>query len=97
MKYFREFPKGSVILGLDGKTDIFKAKEIIGDHCCIMGDVSATLLSFGTPKEVEQYCERLIHEVGPKGFILSSGCDVPYNGKYECIKALYDAPFKFKI
>lgn len=97
MKYFREFPKGSVILGLDGKTDIFKAKKIIGDHCCIMGDVSATLLSFGTPEEVDAYCERLIREVGPEGFILSSGCDVPYNGKYECIKALYDAPFKFPI
>ena len=97
MKYFREFPKGSVILGLDGKTDIFKAKEIIGDHCCLMGDVSATLLSFGTPEEVDKYCDRLIHEVGPEGFILSSGCDVPYNAKFECVKTLYDAPDKYLI
>lgn len=97
LKYFRELPKGSCILGLDGKTDIFKAKEIIGDHCCIMGDVPATLIAFGTPEEVDAYCERLINEVGPEGFILSTGCDAPYNSKLECLKAVYEAPMKHPI
>lgn len=97
MKYFREFPKGSVILGLDGRTDIFKAKEIIGDHCCIMGDVSATLMSFGTPEQVEDYCRKLIYEVGPEGFILTTGCDAPYNARLENMQALYNAPNKFPI
>lgn len=96
MKYFREFPKGSVILGLDGKTDIFAAKQIIGDHCCLMGDVPASLLSFGKPEEVDAYCEKLIREVGPKGFILSSGCDAPYNSKLENLKAMADSIHKYQ-
>ena len=38
---FRDFPKGKIIAALDGDTDIFKAKEIIGDHLCLMGDIPA--------------------------------------------------------
>ncbi len=97
LKYFKELPKGSCILGLDGQTDIFKAKEIIGDHLCLMGDVPAAMLSFGTPEDVDAYCEKLIREVGPTGFILSSGCDAPYNSKRECLEALYAAPLKHTI
>ena len=95
--YFRELPRGTFIMAFDGQTDIFKAKEIIGDHACIMGDVPATLLSFGTPEEVDAYCERLIRECGPTGFILSSGCDAPYNAKRECLEAMYAAPLKHPL
>lgn len=96
MKYFKELPKGKVILGLDGKTDIFKAKEIIGDHCCLMGDVPASLLSFGTPEQVDEYCRKLIREVGPTGYIMSSGCDAPYNAKLENLKVMADSVYKYK-
>ena len=41
LERFKEFPKGKCVLSLDGRTDIFKAKEILGDHMCLMGDVSA--------------------------------------------------------
>lgn len=97
LEAFREMPKGSCILALDGKTDIFNAKKVIGDHCCIMGDVPAQLLSFGTPEEVDAYCKKLIYEVGPEGFILSSGCDAPYNAKLENLKAMADSVYKYTI
>ena len=97
VKYFRELPRGTFIMAFDGQTDIFKAKEIIGDHACIMGDVPATMLSFGTPEDVDAYCERLIGEIGPTGFILSSGCDAPYNSKRECLEAMYSAPLRHPI
>jgi uroporphyrinogen-III decarboxylase len=95
VKYFRELPKGKCILGLDGKTDIFKAKEIIGNHCCIMGDVPASLLSFGKSEDVDEYCKKLITEVGPTGYIMSSGCDAPYNAKLENLKVMADSVFKY--
>lgn len=89
LTYLKELPQGKCILDLDSTTDIFKAKEMLGDHMCIMGDVPATLLSLGTPEEVEAYCRRLIDEVGRGGgFILSSGCTVPYNAKIENLKAM---------
>jgi len=89
---FKRFPKKRCILELDGKSDIFKAKEILGDHMCIMGDVPAVLLATGSRDEVLAYCRRLIETVGKGGgFILSSGCSIPANAKVENVKALYDA------
>jgi hypothetical protein len=88
---FRDFPKGKVIVALDGDTNIFRAKEIIGDHLCLMGDVPATLLAFGSSEEVYNYSRKLVREIGPKGFILQSGCDIPSNAKLENVQAMVRA------
>ena len=78
ISYFKQFPRGSAVLALDGTTDIFAAKEVLRNHLCLAGDVHPALLSLGKPEEVEAYCKRLIDEVGPDGgFILSSGCEIP--------------------
>jgi hypothetical protein len=74
LPYFRELPEGKYIVELDGCTDIFEAKRILGDRMCLMGDIPARLLKLGTPQEVAQYCRKLIDTVGKgSGFILSSG------------------------
>lgn len=86
-----ELPKAKCVLSLDGKTDIFRAKRILGEHMCVMGDVPASLFALGTVGEVFTYCRRLIGEVGPRGFILSSGCDVPVDAQYENVKAMVQA------
>jgi len=89
LPYLKELPQGKCILDLDSTTNIFRAKEILGDHMCIMGDIPASLFTLGTPEEVETYCKKLIDEVGKGGgFILSSGCSVPYNVKFENLKAM---------
>jgi len=88
---FREFPKGKVIMALDGDTNIFKAKEVLGGHMCLMGDVPASLLAFGSPDEVYDYSFKLINEIGPEGFILQSGCDIPANAKLENVQAMVAA------
>jgi uroporphyrinogen-III decarboxylase len=89
--YFKQLPRGSAIIDLDGTTDIFAAKEALGDHLCIGGDVHPTLLSLGKPEEVEAYCKRLIDEVGRDGgLILGVGCSVPYEVKPENLRALLE-------
>lgn len=88
---FKVFPKEKIILELDGMTDIFKAKEILGDTMCIMGDVPAALLTLGTPDDVHKYCRKLIEEIGPSGFILHSGCDIPIDAKLENVQAMVAA------
>ena len=76
-------PEGTY-LQLDGYSDIFRAREIVGNRFTLMGDVPPQMLAFGTPSEVEERCTRLIREVGRQGrFILSSGCEVPPNAKPE--------------
>lgn len=91
LERFRELPKTKCIMALDGETDIFKAKAILGDHMCIMGDVSAAMLFMESPDNVYDYSSRLIRELGPEGFILQSGCDIPTNAKLENVKAMVAA------
>ncbi|MBP2652843.1 MAG: uroD [Firmicutes bacterium] len=91
LEKFLELPKGKCIFSSDHATNIYKVKEVLGDHMCIMGDVPAALTSLGTPDEVYNYSTKLINEIGPKGFILSSGCDIPFNAKPENVKAMIAA------
>ncbi|MBT4287637.1 MAG: uroporphyrinogen decarboxylase [Deltaproteobacteria bacterium] len=91
LERFKAFPKGKIVVALDGDTNIFRAKEILDDHACIMGDVPAYLLAFGVEDEVYRYCTNLITNLGPDGFILQSGCDIPANAKLENVKAMVAA------
>jgi Uroporphyrinogen decarboxylase (URO-D) len=91
LEMFKTFPAGKCVLSLDSSTDIFKAKEILGDTMCIMGDVSPVLLSHGTPDEVYDYSRRLIEGLGPTGFILHSGCDIPIDASVENVQAMIAA------
>jgi uroporphyrinogen-III decarboxylase len=91
LAYFKSLPKSKCILATDGETDLFRAKEILGDRMCLMGDVPAAMLAFGTPDEVFEYSTKLIRELGPKGFILHSGCDIPTNAKLENVQAMLAA------
>jgi uroporphyrinogen-III decarboxylase len=91
LPYFREFPKGKVIASFDGTTDLFNAKKVLRDHVCIMGDVPASLLVAGTPREVETYVRRLCDEVGDGGgFILGTGCSMPPNANIDNVKTMID-------
>ena len=87
----KDLPRAKCVLALDGKTDIFRAKEILGGHMCIQGDVPPSMLSLGSPDQVRAYCHRLLSEVGPDGFILSMGCGVPPDAKFENVKAIVDS------
>lgn len=91
ISYFRELPRGSAVLAFDSTTDIFAARRILGDHLCLWGDVSASLLSIGKPEEVSDYCKRLIDEVGADGgFILGSGCSVPPDVRPENFRSMIE-------
>ena len=49
------------------------------------------MLFLDTPDHVYDYCSQLIRELGPEGFILQSGCDIPANAKLENVKAMVAA------
>ena len=88
---FLEVPKGSVMIELDGVTDIHAAHEILKGWQAIRGDVPATLMAFGTPDEVSAYCADLVEMAMGGGFVVGSGCEIPLNCKLENLKALMDS------
>ena len=85
---FLELPAHSCIMALDSSTDIRRARQILGDHMCIMGDVPPQLLAFGKPEEVSDYVTKLIDDIGPWGVIIASGCDIPINANPENVTAM---------
>jgi hypothetical protein len=73
LDYLGDFPKGWVTWMFD-QTDMAQAKKKIGDRCCISGNVPASLMITGTPKEVKECCRRLIETCAPGGgYILAGG------------------------
>lgn len=82
---------GDVTTPIDGETNLFEAKKLLGDHMCIMGDVPASMLFLDTPEQIHEYSTKLIRELGPAGFILQSGCDIPANTKLENVQAMVAA------
>ncbi len=96
LETLRELPAGNCLIQFDGPTDIFLAKQVIGDRICIMGDVPPDMFVLGSPSEVDEYCHRLIEEVGKGGgFVLQSGCEIPPNAKPENVKAMLDSVTKY--
>lgn len=89
LPYFRELPARSCILQLDEQTDILKAKEVLGDHMCLYGNVAPALLSLGTADEVAECCQQLVQVVGEGGgFILGPACTMPMDAKPENVRAM---------
>jgi hypothetical protein len=92
---FRELPAKACVLNPDGMTEVRKAKELLGDHMAIMGDVPAGLLVTGTPDTVRAYVHDLVRDVGPTGLLLCPGCDAPLNAKPENMEAFVAAAHEF--
>jgi Uroporphyrinogen decarboxylase (URO-D) len=89
--YFKQLPRGSYILELDSVTDIFAAKEALRGHAIFHGDLPPAIQAIGSPRDVEEYCKKLIDKVGDDGgFILGVGCEVAPNCKPENFRALIE-------
>ena len=73
------------------RTDLFKAKEVLGDTVCIEGGVPSSLLITGSPEEVRTHCKKLIDVVGKRGgFIMNGDVGIPDEAKVENVRAMVD-------
>ena len=80
-----------VVGWLFDKTDMAKAKKILGKTCCISGNVPSSLMVTGGPKEVKEYCRKLIEVCAPGGgFVLAGGAWVS-QGNPDNLHAMMEA------
>lgn len=80
--------------GLDNIEDLEDAKEILGPHMAIQGNVPPVdVLRFGTPQDVLRSSKECIRKAwdSPGGFTLTSGCQTPMDTPAENLQALMDA------
>ncbi len=95
LEYFLDFPKGSLFIRF-AETDIFRAKDILGDRAVIMGNVPIAMLQLGSTQDVEEYCKKLIKVCGKNGgFILRCSTDYSQEAKPENVKAMIDTVNKY--
>ena len=89
LDYIAELPKCSTVWFFD-RTDMHRAKDVLGDVCCIMGNVPITMIATGTPDQVKAYCKDLIDYCGKDGgYIISPGTQID-DGQEETIRAMID-------
>jgi len=89
LKVIRDLPKGKTLWMFD-QTDIVKAKDIVGDTLCILGNVPSAMLKLGTPQQVKDYSKKLIDNVGKGGgFIMGNGAFFD-EAKPENVHAMID-------
>lgn len=85
-----DLPPGMVAWWFD-QTDMHKAKDILKDKACILGNVPTSIMSTGTPEQVTAYCKDLVEYCGKGGgFILTNGAMVDSTTD-ENIRAMLDS------
>lgn len=91
LEHIMDIPEGKCVYFFE-RTDIFRAKELLGDRVCLRGNVPATLMTAGSPDEIREYCKKLIEEAGRGGgFIMDAGTGIPDEARDENVKAMFEA------
>jgi uroporphyrinogen-III decarboxylase len=90
-----DIPRGKAIYWFE-QTDLVRAKEVLGDVACLRGNVPASLMTTGTPEQVDAYCRNLIENVGKGGgFILDGAFGIPDETPPENARAMFLAARKY--
>lgn len=96
LEYLLEIPKGKAFVHFD-TTDMFRAKDVLGGHLCISGNVPVSLLAVGTPDEVKDLAKRLIDYCGDEGgFVMSTRTPVD-DARPENLRALIDFTIEYGV
>ncbi len=80
LPYWAEVPMGNPGLCSFGKEiDIGSAINVLGEKAIIIGNIDPTLLFTGPPENIFEQCRQTIEKgkQAPRGFMLSSGCELP--------------------
>jgi uroporphyrinogen-III decarboxylase len=86
---FRDVTPGEVVYHFEA-TDIFKAKQVMRDRCCIRGNVPASLLAVGTPDGVRVYCKKLIDICAVDGGYIMDASTNLSDSRLENVQAMFD-------
>jgi Uroporphyrinogen decarboxylase (URO-D) len=74
LEFLTELPVGKSMFIFD-RTDMVRAREILGGKSCIGGGFPVSLILTGTPEQVEIETKKLLDAVkGDGGYVLSIGC-----------------------
>jgi len=83
---------GISALSLDSPSSLKKIVEVSRKRIVLVGNVATSLFVNGTKEEIETSVKECIRAAGPGGaYILSSGCELPYNATAERVQSFVKA------
>lgn len=84
---------GCDMLSVDTKVNLAYAKKVAGNKVPLIGNVDPIeTMMLGTVEDVYENMKQNLRDAwdSPKGYIVSTGCDIPINGPLENIDAFMD-------
>jgi hypothetical protein len=96
LETIRDIPAGKCIYWFE-RTDMVRAFEVLGDVVALRGNLSASLMTTGTPDAVDAAVKRLVDEVYNKGgsLILDTAFGIPDEAPVDNVRAMYAAARKY--
>lgn len=96
LEVISDLPKGSMLWSFED-IDMALAKKVLGKVSCIAGNVPASYLHTKTPKEVKEYCHKLIETCAPGGGYILTGAAGMNEGNPENLRVMMAAVKEYGI
>jgi hypothetical protein len=96
LEVIRDLPRSSTVWIFED-IDMAKAKKILGDTACIAGNVPASLMHAGTPRDVKEYCRKLIETCAPGGGYILTGAAGMNEGNPDILRAYMEAAEEYGV
>lgn len=98
LETIRDIPAGKCIYWFE-RTDMVKAFEVLGDVVALRGNLSPSLMTTGTPAQVDVAVKHLVDNVYRKGgsLILDTAFGIPDEAPVENVRAMYAAARSYGI
>lgn len=96
LEIIKDIPPGTCIYWFE-RTDMVKAFEVLGDRVALRGNLSPSLLTTGSPDEVDAAVKHLVDNVWRKGgnLILDGAFGIPDETPTPNVRAMFNAARKY--
>lgn len=96
LETIKDIPAGKCIYWFE-RTDMVKAFQVLGDVVALRGNLSPSLMTTGTPEEVDAAVKHLVDNVWNKGgnLILDTAFGIPDEAPLENVRAMFRAAKKY--
>ena len=96
LEVIKDVPAGKCIYWFE-RTDMVKAFEALGDRVALRGGLSASLVTTGTPEQIDVTVKHLVENVWRRGgnLILDIGTPLPEETPIENVRAIYASARKY--
>jgi hypothetical protein len=96
LEVIKDLPRGSMIWSFE-EIDMARAKKVLGDSACIAGNVPVSLMHTGNPRDVKEYCRKLIETCAPGGGYILTGAAGMNEGNPDNLRAIMAAAKEYGI